>query len=262
MLGKILASGQLGKLASFASPAFFDVMPAKALWSRGRALLAESRNGEAFRLAVAARSAELASSMPSIRLVAKATQALRGENSDSFDRAEQGSRIVELYFHQLFVGHPTLIDLRKSAFSPCSPVSQGPNQLIWQPAPWIVEWAPEFIAPLRDVYRGFYSHDDALFRQALSLLSLSHSEDLFRKHFGGDQAEVRFEMKHFVDTFHAVFTRCKAAGTSLHPDFLPLGIYLAALYDHLAELAVAVDVAQAFRRAIRSPTAPEESIHA
>jgi hypothetical protein len=255
MLGKILASGQLGKLASFASPAFFDVMPAKALWSRGRALLAESRNGEAFRLAVAARSAELASNMPSIRLVAKASEAPRGESSDSLDRAQQGSRIVELYFHQLFVGHPTLIDLRKSAFA------QSPNQLIWHPAPWIVAWAPEFITPLRDVYRGFYSHDDVLFRHALSLLSLSHSEDLFREHFGGDQAEVRFEMKHFVDTFHAVFTRCKAAGTSLHPDFLPLGIYLAALYDHLAELAVAVDVAQAFQRAIRSPTARQESIH-
>jgi hypothetical protein len=255
MLGKILASGQLGKLASFASPAFFDVMPAKALWSRGRALLAESRNGEAFRLAVAARSAELASNLPSIRLVAKANEAPHGANSDPFDRTQQGSRIVELYFHQLLVGHPTLIDLRKSAFSP------APNQLVWHPAPWIVEWAPEFIAPLRDVYRGFYSHDDALFRQALSLLSLSHSEDLFREHFGGDQAEVRFEMKHFVDTFHAVFTRCKAAGTSLHPDFLPLGIYLAALYDHLAELAVAVDVSQAFQRATQSPTARQESTH-
>jgi hypothetical protein len=30
MIGKILGSGQLGKLATFVSPAFFDVMPARA----------------------------------------------------------------------------------------------------------------------------------------------------------------------------------------------------------------------------------------
>jgi hypothetical protein len=255
MLGKILASGQLGKLASFASPAFFDVMPAKALWSRGRALLSESRNGEAFRLAVASRSAELDAAMPGVRLVANAGESSKGAALSASDREWQGAQIVELYFHQLFVGRSTLIDLRKSAFS------YTPQRLTWHPAAWIADWAPDFIAPLRDVYRGFYAHDDALFRRGLSQLSLSHSEDLFRQHFGGDQAQVRFEMKHFVDTFHAVFTRCKAAGTALHPDFLALGIYLAALYDHLAELAVTVDVAQAFQRATSKPAPREESLH-
>ena len=258
MIGKILASGQLGKLASFASPAFFDVMPAKALWQRGRALLTESRNGEAFRLAVAARSAELAVAMPSIRLVANAGDAPTSGSMGASELEWQGARIVELYFHQLFVGRPTLIDLRKSGFSSTR------NQLTWRPAPWIVDWAPDFITPLRDVYRGFYHHDDALFRRGLAALSLSHSEDLFRQHFGGDQGQVRFEMKHFVDTFHAVFTRCKVAGSSLHSDFLPLGIYLAALYDHLAELAVSVDVAQAFQRATSTADLPPstESLHA
>jgi hypothetical protein len=255
MLGKILASGQLGKLASFASPAFFDVMPAKTLWSRGRKLLGESRNSEAFRLAVASRSAELDAAMPSIRLVANVGEAPRTQTLGATERDWQAARIVEVYFHQLFTEQPTLIDLRKSAFS------FAPQRLTWHPAAWIADWSADFIGPLRDVYRGFYAHDDALFRKGLSQLSLSHSEDLFRQHFGGDQGKVRFEMKHFVDTFHAVFMRCKAAGTSLHPDFLPLGIYLAALYDHLAELAVAVDVAQAFQRATSTAAPREESTH-
>jgi len=42
------------------------------------------------------------------------------------------------------------------------------------------------------------------------------------------------------------FCAANSTAQSLHPDFLPLGIYLAALYDHLEELNVAVDVTAAF----------------
>jgi hypothetical protein len=54
--------------------------------------------------------------------------------------------------------------------------------------------------------------------------------------------------------FQRVFERCKKHKTNLHPDFLPLGIYLAALYDHLQELAIAVNVADAFARATSGPS--------
>ena len=249
MIGKFLASGQLGKLASFVSPAFFDVMPGRALWSKGKQLLGQSRDREAFRLAVAARSEALARSMPAIAL---------GDVSggEARDVNWQASQVLELFFRQLFDDAPTLLDLRRSAFGPTR------EPLHWRPAAWVEGWSPEFRGPLRDLYRGFYQPDDALFQRALATLHLEHSADLFRQHFGGDQVEVRFQVKHFVDTFHAVFTRCKAHGTTLHPDFLPLGIYLAALYDHLEELAVPVNVKQAFERATHNPGELEESAHA
>jgi hypothetical protein len=60
---------------------------------------------------------------------------------------------------------------------------------------------------------------------------------------------VRFEVKQFISTFHEVFLRCKASRTALHPDFLPLGLYLATLYDHLERLGMAVDVVAAFGEA-------------
>lgn len=255
MLGKILGSGQLGKLASFVSPAFFDVMPAKQLWSKARALFAQTRNHEAFRHAVALRAAELASAQSSIEPIAE-RRAAPARAPIAPDPAWRGAQVTELFFRQLFHGDTTLLDLRAQAFTPSH------NRLIWLPAPWLTQWAPEFIGPLRDIYRGFYAHDDALFRSGLAALSLSHSEDLFRKHFGGDQAEVRFRTADFVDTFHQVFVRCKQHGSTLHADFLPLGIYLAALYDHLEDLGVPIDGARAFEQATSGALRNQETMHA
>lgn len=253
MIGKILGSGQLGKLASFVSPAFFDVMPAKALWKRSRSLLAGTRDHEAFRHAVAARSAELSLRLPQIELAPDAKADGRASASESSGEA-RGALIVELYFHQLFHGQTALIDIRSSAFTPAG------ERLSWQPAAWLADWSPEFIHALRDIYRGFYRHDDALFRSGLAALSLTQSEDLFRRYFGGEH--VTFKTADFVDTFHQIFQRCKQARVALHPDFLPLGIYLAALYDHMEDLAVAVDVAAAFERATRALPNRTEAIHA
>jgi hypothetical protein len=254
MIGKILASGQLGKLASFVTPAFFDVMPAKALWSRARKLLAGTRDHEAFRHAVAERSASLARVLPEVQLVdGKARNQAVAPAGDNEARA---SRVVELFFHQLFYGRITLLDLRAQSFSPDG------DRLRWHPASWVAEFTADFIGPLRDIYRGFYTRDDAKFREGLQALSLQSCEDLFRKHFGGDQEKVTFRTVDFVETFHQVFQRCKQQGTALHPDFLPLGIYLAALYDHLEDLAVAVDVSAAFDRATRATLPDPEALHA
>lgn len=253
MIGKILASGQLGKLASFVTPAFFDVMPAKALWNRARKLLAGTRDHEAFRHAVAERSAELAKVLPEVHLQDSKRAAAPAPAGGNDARA---SRVVELFFHQLFYGRITLLDLRAQSFS------VDGERLQWHPASWLAEFTPDFIGPLRDIYRGFYTHDEARFRQGLAALSLQSCEDLFRKHFGGDQTLVSFRTVDFVDTFHQVFQRCKQQGVALHPDFLPLGIYLAALYDHLEDLAVAVDVGAAFDRATRATLPDPEALHA
>jgi hypothetical protein len=255
MIGKILGSGQLGKLASFVSPAFFDVMPAKSLWNRSRKLLSGTRDREAFRHAVAARSSELQQSLPAIELVSEGKpDAKPGTTGGSPEK--RGENVCELYFHQLFHGQTALLDIRGTSFTAAG------DKLLWHPASWLADWSPEFITALRDIYRGFYAHDDNQFRSGLAALSLTNTEDLFRKHFGDGQERVTFRTVDFVDTFHQVFQRCKQSRVALHPDFLPLGIYLAALYDHLEDLAVPVDVAAAFARATRSSTENTEALHA
>ena len=80
-------------------------------------------------------------------------------------------------------------------------------------------------------------------------MNLLHAEHVFRQHFGDGQGTVRFQVKHFVSTFHRVFVLCRDQKTQLHPDFLPLGLYLASLYDHEERLGAAVDVAAAFENA-------------
>jgi hypothetical protein len=254
MIGKILGSGQLGKLASFVSPAFFDVMPAKSLWNRSRKLLSGTRDREAFRHAVAARASDIQQVLPQIRLTpdGKPSHLEPGDMSAE----ERANLVTTLYFHQLFRDGTVLLDLRGTSFSTAK------DALVWYPASWLADWSPEFISALRDIYRGFYGHDDAQFRSGLAALSLTNSEDLFRKHFGSGQDRVTFRTVDFVDTFHQVFQRCKQARVALHADFLPLGIYLAALYDHLEDLGVAVDVAAAFQRATATTTKTTEALHA
>jgi hypothetical protein len=111
-------------------------------------------------------------------------------------------------------------------------------------------WDSAFLDAIRRMYRGFYAGEDAAFHTALTDLHLDVAADLFLDHFGsGDQSAVRFEMAHFTRSFHAVFLRCREHGVRLHPDFVALGVYLAALYEHLESLDVPLDARRAFAAA-------------
>jgi hypothetical protein len=256
MLGKLLSGSEFGQWASFVTPAFFNVMPTKALWQRFKELARGTRDRDLYARVVRERQALLARSSLGITLEAAGasqgsppseTRAARPGDASSaspvpISAEARAARVAALYFHQILHGDTSLLDLRPQAFSPEHP-------FVWRPAPWIARWDASFIRALRQMYTGFYRDDEAEFRAGLRELNLEHAEDLFRQHFGGGQRAVRFEVKHFVATFHQVFLRCRDAGTRLHPDFLLLGLYLASLYDHLEQLGVSVDVAAAFEKA-------------
>lgn len=249
MLGKLLSGGEFGQWASFVTPAFFEVMPTKALWQRFKELARATRDRDLYARVVNERQALLARSSLGITLQGPAPKgpiAAPGPASAAgpLDAETRAARLVALYFHQILHGDTTLLDLRQQAFA-------GQQAFVWQPASWMARWEPSFSAALRQIYTGFYRDDDAEFRAGLRALNLEHTEDVFRQHFGDGQRAVRFEVKHFVSTFHQVFVRCRDAHTRLHPDFLLLGLYLATLYDHLERLGVSVDVATAFEEASR-----------
>ena len=251
MLQKLLTSTDLRQLTSFVSPAFFDVMPARKLWSRGRALIT-TRARPLYQDAVKQRATELARVPLSVRLPSAPTAAVR--DPLGADLTGNATRLVTLYFHQLFSDTPTLLDLRKAS------CRADDTTLVWDPAPWVCSWEPGFLHSLRALYRGFYADDDAVFRRALKELHIDRSEDLFREHFGAEQAGQSFAMRDFVRTFHEVFVRCRDSNTRLHEDFLPLGVYLATLYDHLDGLAMKVDVRGCFERAQHAGDAPQGNV--
>jgi hypothetical protein len=287
MLGKLLSGGEFGQWASFVTPAFFEVMPTKALWQRFKELVRATRDRELYARVVRERQALLARSSLSVKLAgpdadagAASSDAGPTSNPATSDPATsdpatsnpatsnpatsgpaisaeaRAARVVALYFHQILHGDTTLLDLRQTSFS-------GQHPFVWRPSPWLARWEPGFSAALRQIYAGFYRDDDAEFRAGLRALNLEHCEDVFRQHFGGGQGSVRFEVKHFVSTFHQVFLRCRDAHTRLHPDFLLLGLYLATLYDHLERLDVSVDVAAAFAHAaLLAPLPQAANAHA
>jgi hypothetical protein len=222
------------------SPAFFEVMPTQALWQGFRALARGTRDRELRERAFAERARWLARSRLPLWLAPAGARRPSASAANDASAADRASAIAALYFHQLLHGELTLLDLRASAFA------NEAGGLVWRPAPWIARWDPSFIAALRQIYTGFYGGDSAEFRAGLAALNLTHAEHVFRQHFGDGQGEVRFEVKHFVSTFHQVFVLSRDAKTRLHPDFLPLGLYLASLYDHLEGLGASVDVAAAF----------------
>jgi hypothetical protein len=245
VLSRLLAGTDLKQLATFASPAFFEVLPPVQLFRRARELRARSKDAEAMRHTLGRRRAALAAAGLPIDLGARPEGRTPGELAD--DR--RAALVVELYFHQLFGRDPVLLDLRAQSFTPAR------GRLSWHPASWIADFSPEFAEALQQIYLGFYRGDDGQFRGGLKQLNLLDAEDVFREQFGTDAHAVTFRTKHFVSTFHEVFLRCKRSGKSLHPDFLPLGIYLAALYDHLEPLGVSVDVARCFETATKERAA-------
>lgn len=268
MLGKLLSGGEFGQWASFVTPAFFDVMPTKALWQRFKELVRATRDRELYARVVRERQELLARSSLSVKLAGPDADAGRdpsdagpatsnpASGGPAISAEARAARVVALYFHQILYGDTTLLDLRQTSFS-------GQHPFVWRPSPWLARWEPGFSAALRQIYAGFYRDDDAEFRAGLRALNLQHCEDVFRQHFGGGQGSVRFEVKHFVSTFHQVFLRCRDAHTRLHPDFLLLGLYLATLYDHLERLDVSVDVAAAFAHAaLLAPLPQAANAHA
>jgi|MDSW01.1.fsa_nt_gb hypothetical protein len=165
------------------------------------------------------------------------------EHDDSNANQNRAQQLLKLYFFQIMCQDSAILDLRYQAFS-----SQG-SAMNWEPSPLYMEWDPDFIAPLRDIYAGFYGDNTSAFDDGLAALNLLPARDIFIQHFGmGDQRTTEFKLSHFHDTFHQTFTRCHEHGVQLHGNFLGLGLMLACLYEHLETIGVACDVRQAYEQ--------------
>jgi hypothetical protein len=246
MILRMLRSTEWGQLLDFVSPSFFEVLSARALAGAARGLIASTRDAAGFRAAADAVAERLAARAMPIRLELEASGAAasqaRKPGRDA--RIARGQLVLRLYFEQILGADASLLDLRGARFA-----ARG-EALVWTPSRGFVRWDPAFLDAIRRMYRGFYAGEDAAFQAALADLHLDVAADLFLDHFGaGDQSAVRFEMAHFTRSFHAVFLRCREHGVRLHPDFVALGVYLAALYEHLEGLDVPLDVRGAFAAA-------------
>lgn len=244
LLRSVVAGTDFRRFLDFVSPAFFDVMPARALFGMGRSLVRDYRDDAAREAAVKAREAALGAAGVGPELVREGPKPGRrvGELSES-ERRALGQAALELYFHQLYdPDGPTLLNLGLERFG----YRDAP---IWSPGPGHIRWPEPFRRALADVYRSFYVPGAESLETALGRLGLGPAAEVFREHFGtGDQRSVRFEVKSFIEAFHQVFLVCKKEKIRLDPAFLGLGIYLATLYETLEAVGVPLDVRAAYER--------------
>ena len=73
--------------------------------------------------------------------------------------------------------------------------------------------------------------------------------------FGNSRhSEMKFSLKQFQVSFHEVFLSCRKHKTSLHPEFLVLGLLLYSLYEHAESLDIALDAGRAYAEASQLAT--------
>jgi hypothetical protein len=239
-------------LLDYLSPALFDVMPARDLIKQGRELMANRSDAERFEETRRQVVDELASHGIEVHLAGEQESTERIELADlDSDRArEVGQRILSVYFGQIFLGERAILDLRSRSF-----MLSKPSALHWHPSALYIEWEPRFLEAIRDLYVGFYLEDEGRFQRALATLDMEDSADALGNLLGRDDPRnAHFESAAFHAHFHEMFVSYRDNGTTLHRNFLALGVYLLCLYDALESLGGSFDIRAAVERASGATT--------
>lgn len=224
------------------SPSFFDVLPPSALRGQAKELISNYVTRPRFlRVREDVASAVEQSALPiTMRGALPKNRGVEGLSEEK--RRERGEAVLRLFFHQLFRLDTPILDLRAQSFA-----TDG-ERFVWNPAPLYLKWEPDFLPHARDLYLGLYGGDDARFQRAVRALSLEPAEEILRDHFGPNGGRgFQFSLAHFQKSFHQAFVECRDAGKKLHGNFLPFGLYLACLYEHLEALALPFDVGAALQ---------------
>lgn len=234
-------------LLDYLSPALFDVMPARDLIKQGRELMANRSDTGRFAETRRQVGDELASHGIEVHLADKRESTEEAELAllDGDGAREVGQRILAVYFGQIFLGDRAILDLRSRSF-----MLSEPKALHWHPSALYIEWEPRFLDAIRDLYVGFYLEDEGRFQRALESLDMADSADVLINLLGRDDPRnARFESAVFHAHFHEMFVSYRDRGTTLHRNFLALGVYLICLYDALECLGGGFDVRAAVERA-------------
>lgn len=255
MIARLIQDASLSEISELVSPSFFQVMPPRTLRRQLGGLAANLRRRGRFEDLRQRRAADLSARGAGLRLLDRAASRFSADlPATPAGRQRRGEALLSLYFRQLLDGPDTLLDLRSAAFQgPDDNDNENDAPVAWAPAALWVRWDPDFIAALRLLYRGFYdgdhSGDGSAFDRACAAMNLSAARPVLLDHFGGDQSAVVFDPTAFRRTFHKVFLACRDAGDPLPGGFVPLGLYLGTLYEHMDRLGGAWDVRAAWRAA-------------
>jgi len=156
------------------------------------------------------------------------------ELTHAAQKRSAGDRILHMYFRQWLLEDGLFIDLRPARFW------WSERELYYQPNGLWLKLRPEFREGMVNLYRSFYSDDEAALRDALSAMGMlrpgldAASEDellgLLRVHFGMQAGAQYFSIDEFKASFDQLFDFFLAHDYRLHSDFVFVGFYLITLY--------------------------------
>ena len=167
-----------------------------------------------------------------------------------------GQLALELYFTQLFRSDSAILDLSPSRFG-----VDDAGDAVWCPRPLYVQWEPDFLRGVRDLYAGFFLGDDQRFGFGIKQLGLGSAGGRLLQHLGGDnQRGVRFSVAKLQSALREISAaRTKEDGT-LHRNTIAFGLYVASLHELLESLDLAFDARSAFMRTHRRQLASDALI--
>lgn len=155
-----------------------------------------------------------------------------------------GQLTLELYFAQVFRSSTALLDLWPSRIG-----INNAGDAVWNPRPYYVRWAPNFINPLRDVYAGFFLGDQQRFEGGLEKLGLGSAGGLLLRHLGeGNQRGVRFSSARLQSTLREMSSLPLGGQGRPHRNFAAFALYVGSLHEFLESLDTMLDVRSAFMR--------------
>lgn len=179
----------------------------------------------------------------------------KDEKDEMISDKDIGEKILEIYFLQILRPGKIFLDLRSNLFNKKS------GNIQWKPNGIYCVLEESFRHGLVNLYKGFYLNDEVLYFKGMFQIGLISETDppeiktkmksIFDAHFGdGNQEQVIFKLEKFSESFHQIFDFIYQQQKKLSPDFVYLGIYLVALYEHLEKLPVALNVRKSFINAL------------
>jgi hypothetical protein len=240
LIDYLIKKSDFSTLSRFVSPSFFRVVSLTATAKIINQFRVNQSRHEAWERVLSSLQAKIVGSELNVILTGR--QPAKSAPVESGDIAKSA---LELFFFQILTSHDWVIDFGMSAFS-----QNAVSVLFWQPRHYFIRPSDDFALSVRNLYLGFYTEKDELFKSALQNLGLAHAEMAFRRHFGiNEQRQVRFSLAEFQATFANVFELCAEQRSVLHPEFFLLGAMLLGLYEFLEHFACAFDVRSAFNAA-------------
>ncbi len=227
-------------------PSTLDLISARSLAHQGLELISNAANKRCFISVLTKTQADLRDA--GVPVLVKEHRGERQVVAPSDltrpQRRWLGQLSLELYFTQLFRSDAAVVDLWPSRLG----VDVG-GDAVWYPRPLYLQWDPEFLQALRDVYAGFFLGNDACFRNGIGQLGLDSSGALLLQHLGeGDQRGVRFSATKLQSTLLEMSANRSTQDGSLHRNFIAFGLYVVSLHELLESLGLAFDVRSAFMR--------------